>query len=116
MYICKSLIKLLTWHKKGAGSNVLIRCVPNSLAWKHIINGKWSNFATNTHNIRLGLALDEFNPLGDLNSYHFTWPMVLLNYNLPPWLVIKKYVLILALIIPNKEPCTSTNVDDVFSP
>jgi len=75
---------------------------------------KMVNFASNTHNIRLGLALDELNPFGDLNSCHFTWPMVLLNYNLPPWLVIKKHFLILALIIPNKESFTSTNVDAYF--
>jgi hypothetical protein len=87
MYICKFVVELLTWHKKGASSNVLILCVPNHLAWKHI-NGKWSNFATNTHNIKLGLALDEFNPFEDLNSCHFTWLVVLLNCNLPPWLVI----------------------------
>jgi hypothetical protein len=41
MYICKSLVELLTWHRKGASLNVLIQCVPNYLAWKHI-NGKWS--------------------------------------------------------------------------
>jgi hypothetical protein len=61
--------------------------------------------------VRLGLALDGVNPFGDLNSCHSTQLVVLLNYNLPPWLVIKKYFLMLTLIIPSKESCTSINVD-----
>lgn len=34
-----------------------------------------------------------------------------MNYNLPPWLVIKRYFMMLALIIPSKESVTSENVD-----
>jgi hypothetical protein len=48
---------------------------------------------------------------GDLNSCHSTWPVILLNYNLPPWLVTKCYCLMLALLILGKEFVTSTNVD-----
>jgi hypothetical protein len=75
------------------------------------IKKKWPEFANDIQNIKLGLALDGVNPFGDLSSCHSTWPMVLLNYNLPPWLVTKRYFLMLALIIPSKESCTSNNVD-----
>jgi hypothetical protein len=50
------------------------------------------------------------NLFGDLNSCHSTWPVVLLNYNLPPWLSTKRHFLKLALIILGKESCTSNNV------
>ncbi len=40
MYRCKSLAKLLTWHKVGASINGLTRNVVDSITWKHI-NEKW---------------------------------------------------------------------------
>jgi hypothetical protein len=35
----------------------------------------------------------------------------IVNYNLPPWLVIKRYFIILALIIRDKESITFGNLD-----
>jgi hypothetical protein len=37
--------------------------------------------------------------------------VVLLNYNLPPWLVTKRFFIMLSLIIPGKESVTSDNID-----
>jgi hypothetical protein len=45
MYICKSLAKLLTWHKDGANLDGMIQNVPDSMAWKHI-DEKWPKFAS----------------------------------------------------------------------
>ncbi len=87
----------------------------NSLVWKHI-NDEWPTFATNGHSIRLGLALDGLNPFGDLSSCHSTWPMIFFNYNLPPWLIIKQYFLILVLIIPRKEFVTFGSLDVYLQP
>jgi hypothetical protein len=36
------------------------------MSWKHI-NDKWPNFANDSRNVKLGLALDEVNPFGDLS-------------------------------------------------
>jgi hypothetical protein len=66
--------------------------------------------------VRLGLALDGVNPYGDLSSCHFTWHVILLNYNLLPWLITKQYFLMLVLTIPKKESVTSTNVDLYLQP
>jgi hypothetical protein len=101
---------LLTWHKDGASIDGLVCNVAYSLAWKHI-NEKWPSFANDVHNIKLGLKLDGVNSFGDLNSCHSTWSMMLLNYNLPPWLMTKQYFLILALIILGKKSVKVENVD-----
>jgi hypothetical protein len=85
------------------------------MAWKHI-DKKWLEFASEVHNIRLKLALDGVNPFGDLNSCHSTWIVALLIYNLPPWLVTKRYFLMLALIIPDKEFYIGSNVDVYLQP
>jgi hypothetical protein len=85
------------------------------MSWKHI-NDKWLDFAIDSCNVRLRLTLDGVNPFGDLSSCHFTWPMILLNYNLPPWLVTKRYFLMLALIILGKESVISGNLDVYLQP
>ncbi len=54
---------------------------------------------------------DKVNPFEDLSSCHFTWPTILLNYNLSLWLMIKRYFFMLGLLILDKESITSTNVD-----
>jgi hypothetical protein len=64
------------------------------MTWKHI-DEKWLEFVNDVCNIKLKLALDEVNPFGDFNSCHSTWSVVLLNYSLPPWLVTKRYFLML---------------------
>lgn len=79
-----------------------------------MINGLF--FSYDPHNVRLGLALDGVNPYRDLSSCHFTWHVILLNYNLPPWLITKHYFLMLVLTIPKRESVTSTNVDLYLQP
>jgi hypothetical protein len=59
MYRCKSLAKLLTWHKDG--TNALVWSLVDTFAWKHN-NDKWPTFATDVHSIRIGLALDGVSP------------------------------------------------------
>ncbi len=65
---------------------------------------KWLEFKIKAWNIILGLTLDGVNPFGDLSSCHFTWSIILLNYNLPPWLVVGFNHFC-------KESITVTNVD-----
>jgi hypothetical protein len=45
-----------------------------------------------------------------------TWPLILLNYNLPPWLIVKNLFLILKLLISNKESMNNNNTDVYMAP
>ena len=78
-----------------------MRVPADSDAWKHV-DSKWPLFAGEARNIRLGLAMDGVNPFGLRSSSWSTWPMCLVNYNIPPWLATKKSHLLLALIVPRK--------------
>jgi hypothetical protein len=84
--------KIVAWHKDGVSSNGMIRNIPNFMAWKHI-DEKWPEFTNEVCNIKLRFTLDGVNPFGDHSSCHFVWTMALLIYNLPPWLVTKRYFL-----------------------
>nr|GFC85192.1 hypothetical protein [Tanacetum cinerariifolium] len=51
-------------------------------AWKDF-HTKYSDFAAEPRNVRLGLAADGFNPFGNLSQSYSMWPVILTTYNLP---------------------------------
>ena len=81
----------------------------DSPAWKHI-EEKWPTFKEEPRSIRLGLAMDGVNPFGLQSLSWSTWPVCLVNYNLPPWLAIKKGHLLLSLIVPGKYKVKNMDV------
>ena len=64
---------------------------------------KYLEFSSKPHNVRLGLATDGFNPFEIMSTTHNTWPVMLVPYNLPPWLCMKRSSLILSLVIPGPK-------------
>ena len=90
MLMCKSIASLMMWHQSSRSTDNVMR-VPaaDSAAWKHI-EEKWPAFQEEPCNLWLGLAMDGVNPFGLRSSSWSTWPVCLVNYNLLPWLEIKK--------------------------
>jgi hypothetical protein len=84
--------------------------VGDNKAWVHI-DALWLEFVEEPHNVKLGLTIDGVNPFGEKSSSWSTWPILLFNYNLPPWLVTKKLFVMLVLIIPSKEFVKMHNID-----
>ncbi|XP_039851873.1 uncharacterized protein LOC120710306 [Panicum virgatum] len=66
-------------------------------------DGRHDDFAKDARNVRLGLASDGFNPFGNKNLKHSTWPVMLVPYNLPPWICMKQTSLMLSMIIPGLD-------------
>ena len=52
----------------------------------------------------MGLIADGFNPSFDKRSTYSIWPLLVLNYNIPPWLTTKNLFIMLAVLIP--RPCS----------
>ena len=105
----------MKWHVGGKSKDKVMRSVVDSKAWNHV-NNRWPEFAKEERNIRLGLALDGVNPFRNQSRSHSTWPVVMLNYNLLPWLVTKNFFMMLTLLIPRKESVTDKNVDVYLAP
>ncbi|KAL8146611.1 hypothetical protein AgCh_004366 [Apium graveolens] len=80
-------------------------------AWK-TMDAKYPEFSSEPRNVRLGIATDGFNPFRKMSATHSTWPIVVVNYNLPPWLNMKPENLILSTIIPG--PYDMGNNIDVY--
>jgi hypothetical protein len=81
-----------------------MECVPDSKAWKHI------------DSIFHGLALDGVNPFSNQSLSPSNWLVVLVNYNLPPWLVTNRYFVMYSLIILGKESVILKNIDVYLAP
>ena len=70
-------------------------------------------FKREDRNLYLGLVADGVNPYGNQSTNYSMWPVLLVIYNLPPWLVTKKKFVSLSLLIPG-EKAPSGEAFDVY--
>jgi hypothetical protein len=87
-----------------------MRLIVDSPTYKHV-EATWPEFWRNSRHVRLGLASDGVSPhsLGEKGQPTSVWLVVVMNYNLPPWLSMKKGFLLLSLIVP--KPNKVKNLD-----
>jgi hypothetical protein len=116
MYRSPKIVNLLKWHYYYRSEEGKIATVANSLAWKHIDIVIDLEFAKEKRNVQLGLSLDGVNPHSMQASSHSTWPVLIVIYNLPPWLVMKKFFITLTLLISRKESSTTDNINVYLQP
>jgi len=105
----------MRWHESNPSVDGKVRSVLDSEAWKEDKNID-STFFEESRNVKLGLALDGMNPFANKSTKHSTWPVFLLNYNLPGWMVTKRFFVMLSLLIPGKESVKSANIDVYMEP
>jgi hypothetical protein len=94
----------------------VMKSVANSPAWAHVESDVDPFFGVEKRNMRFGLALDGINPFCHNNTQHSTWPILILLYNLPPYLVTKKFFIQLCILISGKEAPTSDSIDVFLQP
>ncbi|XP_074266937.1 uncharacterized protein LOC141590230 [Silene latifolia] len=100
----------LTWHKNGRKDDGLLRHPADSPQWK-FIDGKYHEFGKEERNLRLALSTDGMNPFRSLSSTYSTWPVILVTYNLPPSLCMKRKYMMLSLLISGpKQPGNDIDV------
>jgi hypothetical protein len=116
MYGSSSTSKHLTWHHENKSTDGLVRHVADSKAWKHVDENVDPTFAAEPRNIRFGFALDGVNPFSNGGTTWSTWPLLLVNYNLPPWLTTKKDFIMLAMLIPGPKSVGEKELDVFMQP
>ncbi|XP_057987583.1 uncharacterized protein LOC131171464 [Hevea brasiliensis] len=67
---------------------------------KLFMSSQHGSFASDARNVRLELAIDGFQPFRNMSSQHSIWPVILIPYNLPPWICMKQTNLMMSMIIP----------------
>ncbi|KAL8103976.1 hypothetical protein AgCh_028262 [Apium graveolens] len=109
MFMCKEFSKIMTWHAVGRNKDGKLRHLADGEAWK-MMDAKYPDFSSKHRNVNLGVAADGFCPYRTMNLTHSTWPIVLVNYNLPPWLGMKQENLILSTLISGPDS-PGNNID-----
>ncbi|XP_074314669.1 uncharacterized protein LOC141649900 [Silene latifolia] len=112
LFMSKKTASYMRWHSEGrTKEDKVLRHPADSNAWQDF-DSRYPNFGAESRNVRLGLASDGFNPFGMLSSTYSCWPVVLVPYNLPPWMCLKASSLILSTLIPG--PSSPGNKIDVY--
>ncbi|CAL2255929.1 unnamed protein product [Prunus armeniaca] len=82
----------------------------DSPSWK-LVDDKWPEVGKEPRNLRLALSYDGFNPHSSLSRRYSFWPVILVTYNLPSWLCMKrKFVMLTLLIFGLKQPGNDIDV------
>ena len=102
LFMSSKTAKDMRWHAVGNNSDSSMRHPRDSEAWK-TFDRLHTDFSNDPRNVRLGLASDGFNPFGTMSTNYSIWPVVLMPYNLPPWMCMKPTSFILSMIIPGKK-------------
>ena len=115
MFSTPHLAALMTWHGTNKSNDGKMRGPFDSPQWDHI-KANHPDFEADSRNVHLGLCADGVNPHSQKRSTHSLCPVLLLNYNIPPWLTIKKFFIMMALLIPGPEAVTAEHIDVFLSP
>ncbi|KAA0039737.1 hypothetical protein E6C27_scaffold2373G00020 [Cucumis melo var. makuwa] len=81
-----------------------LRHPADSPAWK-LVDTMWPSFSSEPRNLRSTLSADGINPYSDMSSKNSCWPVVMVIYNLTPWLCMKRKFMMLSILISGpKQP------------
>ena len=121
MFSSKKLSKLNVWHHFHKSEDGQMRHTADSPQWNFVHTELEPEvgvdaFGRDPRDLHLGLALDGMNPYSEKCSTQSLTPVIVFNYNLPPWLVTKKYFVMLCLLIPTKLSLTGSNFDVFIQP
>jgi hypothetical protein len=121
MYSSRKLSKLNLWHHFHKSEDGNMRHTADCPQWSFVHSDLEPDagplmFGKDPRDMHLGLALDGMNPYSEKRSTESLTPVIVFNYNLPPWLVTKKYFVLLCLLIPTKLKLTGGNFDVFIQP
>ena len=102
--------KNMRWYIDNRVDDGIMGHSAESEEWREF-DLQYPDFALEPCNVRLGMAADGFNPFGNLNNNYSMWPIILIPYNLPPWLVMREPYFMLSLLIPSPhQPENEINI------
>ena len=106
--------KNLRWHAEERICDGKLRHPADSPQWAKV-DHDYPNFGKEPRNLRLALSTDGINPHGMQSNSHSMWPVVMIIYNLPPWLYMKRKFMMLSMLISGpKQP--ENDIDIYLAP
>ncbi|XP_019263711.1 PREDICTED: uncharacterized protein LOC109241424 [Nicotiana attenuata] len=113
LFMSSKISSLMTWHHAKRVDDGVMRHPADSMEWKKF-DELHQSFVAEPRNVQLGHASDGFQPFGSSRTPYSIWHIVLIPYNLPPWLCMKQENFILSMLIPGPE-CPGDAIDVIFS-
>ncbi|OMO62810.1 Transposon, En/Spm-like protein [Corchorus capsularis] len=110
-YLFSKTAEAMRWHEEGRTKDMKLKHPADSEAWK-AFDSLFPDFAKDPRNVRLGLTTDGFNPFKTMSLSYSIWPIILIPYNLPPWMCMKSPYFMLSTLIPG--PSSPLNSIDVY--
>lgn len=86
-----------------------LRHLADRLSWQ-AFDAKYPEFASDSRSIRHSLSSDGVSPNCTISTTYSVWPVMLVPYNLPPWLCLKQPSFILSMILPGPKGA-GNNID-----
>lgn len=114
MFMSSKIASEMKWHHDNCIRDDNLSHPADSEAWKYF-DQLYPDFSVEPRNVRLGLASDGFNPFSNMSLSYSMWPVVLIPYNLPPWICMKQTNMILSLLIPG-ERAPGNDIDIYLQP
>ncbi|XP_070043487.1 uncharacterized protein [Nicotiana tomentosiformis] len=114
LFMSTKTSSLMTWHKDKRVDDGIMRHPVDLMAWK-LFDELHPSFAAEPRNVRLGLASDGFQQFRNSKTSYSIWFVVLIPYNLPPWLCMKQENFILSMLIPGPDSPGDT-IDTYLQP
>ena len=103
LFMSKQRAQYAIWHKeKRLPVENEMRHPADGEAWKEFDND-FKDFADDPRSLRLAIAIDGFNPFGQMTNSYSIWPVIVVIYNFPPWMCMDQSNYLLSLIIPSKK-------------
>lgn len=102
LFMSRKTASDMRWHHDLRVNDGVMRHPADSLAWKSF-DELHKDFSLDPRNVRLGLASDGFQPFNQSKTSYSIWPVILIPYNLPPWLCMKEPNFILSTLIPGPD-------------
>jgi hypothetical protein len=79
----------MRWYTEGRTRDDVLRHPADGEAWRSF-DILHPDFMVDSRNVWLGLTAYGFNPFGNMSTSHSTWPVLIVPYNLPPWMCMKQ--------------------------
>ena len=89
----------MNYHARNISEDDVIRMLADGSTFKDM-EEKLQHFKEEPHNVRISLEADSVNPYANKRSIYSVWPIFVINNNIPPWLLIKRENIMLAIISP----------------
>ena len=115
LYASTKTASQMRWHHENKGVDGVLCHPSDGETWKHF-NGCYPEFSNEPRNVRLRLCADGFTPYIQASAHPYScWPVIIVPYNLPPKLCMKKPHMFLNCLIPGPKNPT-IKIDDYLQP